>query len=322
MTVKQQNDLLLKISRRAMATDFELLLHRDADSSQVDAAVRALDSVEGIEAELTIYRPESSISRLNSTAAIKPVKVSALVFDVLSRAIELSELLEGAFDITAGRLVEIWGFTSRSGKRPTAAEIEDALRSVGWKLISLDPESRVVGFSHPEVRINLGAIGKGYALDRIAAQLLAAGVEDYLLHGGNSSILAHGHADRDAQRGWLVGLMHPTRANCRLGGIRLLNQALATSGNGKQFFHFRGKRYGHVIDPRTGYPAGECQSLTVLSSDATSADALATGLFVESLVGVEKFASSHPDYPVIVVEAAERQGDVRVRTFNYDELSE
>lgn len=316
--MKQQDDLLLKISRRAMATDFELLMHRDADSSQVDAAVRALDSVEAIEAELTVYRPDSTVSRLNSMAATKPMKVSALVFDVLSRAIQVSELLNGAFDITAGPLVEIWGFTNRSGKRPTAADVEHALRSVGWKLISLDPEARSVGFLHREVRINLGAIGKGYALDRIAAQLQAAGVEDYLLHGGNSSILARGHADREAQLGWLVGLMHPTRANHRLCGIRLLDQSLATSGNGKQFFHFRGKRYGHVLDPRTGYPAGECQSLTVLSRDATSADALATGLFVESLGGIEKFANSHPDFPVIAVAATERQGDVMVRRFNYD----
>lgn len=316
MIVNEDNSFLLKVSRRAMATDFELLMHRDATAQQVDAAVEALDSVEAIEAELTIYRPDSGVSRLNQSASERQVKTSALVFDVLKRSVELSRLLDGAFDITSGPLVEVWGFTNRSGKRPTAEQIEEARKSVGWGCLQLDAAEHTVRFARPGMRINLGAIGKGYALDRIAARLKAAGVEDFLLHGGNSSILARGHNDRVAKDGWLVGLSHPARPTQRLGGIRLYDQALATSGSGKQFFHFRGKRYGHVLDPRTGYPAGAFQSLTVLAADATDADALATGLFVEPLEKVESFAKRHPQFPLVVVEPAERQGDVRVSSFN------
>jgi FAD:protein FMN transferase len=307
--------LYLTISRRAMATDFELLLHRDLDSSKVDAAVQALETVEAIEAELTVYQSSSAIARVNANAGQKATRVSTSVFDVLAKSVAVSDRLAGAFDITSGPLIEAWGFTKRSGRRPTDPQLRDALQFVGWQRLRLDPETRDVYL--PEgMSINLGAIGKGHALDRIAAQLRLAGIDDFLLHGGNSSLLARGHADRNASAGWLVGLSHPTRTNVRLGGIRLRDQALATSGSGKQFFHYQGQRYGHVIDPRTGWPAGDCHSLTVLANDAALADAMATGLFVLGSAAATEFVNQNEDIQVLMVLPAVRQGEIEIRSCN------
>jgi thiamine biosynthesis lipoprotein len=299
-----------------MATDFELLLHRDLPASKVDAAVAALDTVESIESELTIYHPHSTVARINAVAAQRPVVTNALVFAVLQRAVQLSETLQGAFDVTSGPLIEAWGFTTRSGRRPTREQIEAARQAVGYHQITLDPQRQSVEFSHPQTKINLGAIGKGFALDRIAAALRDASIEDFLLHGGNSSVLAWGNADRNDPQGWLVGLMHPSRANVRLGGFTLRNQALATSGSGKQHFHFRGKRYGHVIDPRTGYPAGDLASVTVIASQAADADAMATGLFVQGSDSLQRFADDHPEIAIVTTAEGQRQGEIHLQRYN------
>jgi thiamine biosynthesis lipoprotein len=223
-------------------------------------------------------------------------------------------------------MIDAWGFTDRSGKRPTASNIELALQAVGWEYLDLDPVKKTIRFTKPGMKLNLGAIGKGYALDRIATRLRTESVADFLLHGGNSSLIASGHssperasqerASQEKSDGWLVGLMHPTRANHRIGGLRLRDQGLATSGNGKQFFHFRGQRYGHVIDPRTGYPAGECLSVTVVSPSATAADALATGLFIMPMAEIQRFATEHVEVPILLTLPGERQGEVQVEAFN------
>ncbi|TWU27040.1 Thiamine biosynthesis lipoprotein ApbE precursor [Novipirellula galeiformis] len=304
---------ICQVTRKAMATEFVILLpsldsdhsrttpsHRHRSDTEVDvlgspdlnspdlnspgaaveAAVEAADLLEGIEADLTIYRPTSEISRINLLAGETPVVVSESTFSLLQRAVYWGAQTGGAFDVTAGPLVEAWGFTQRSGKKPTAQEIKKACDCVGYQHLRLAPADRSVAFAVPGMAINLGGIGKGDALDRLAKHLRSRGVRDFLIHGGNSSVIASGDQTPGSGLGWAVGLAHPTKPNRRLAGIWLRDQALATSGSGKQFFHHQGRRYGHVIDPRTGYPAGDLLSLTLLMDHAADADALATGLFV------------------------------------------
>ncbi len=342
-----------------MATDFEILLPQSLEAGQIDAAVLALEMLEPIEAALTVYQKESEVSRLNRQAFHEPVKVGPLVLDILQHAVRLSAATQGAFDVTAGPLIDAWGFTTRSGRRPTAEQIRTARGHVGWQHLEIDPEASTVRFGVPEMRINLGAIGKGYALDRIAARLRSAGIGDFLLHGGNSSLIAAGSAipasdppqrpelssppqasppqstrlgspaaedsaaaepelqeSEPRESGWRVGLRHPTRTQRHAGGITLRDMALATSGSGKQHFHFRGRRYGHVIDPRSGYPAGDYLSLSVLAPAATDADAIATGLFVGSRALIERYAAEHPEHGIIAVAAGEREGSTRTETWN------
>ncbi|MGB0595457.1 MAG: FAD:protein FMN transferase [Rubripirellula sp.] len=301
--------LLTHVSRRAMATEFVVILpaaHADA----VEVAVSALELLDSIEQSLTIYRPDSEISRVNRMAFAEPVPVSDATFQLMQRAIRWSQRTNGGFDVTAGPLVEAWGFTTRSGKKPTEQAIEQARQRVGYEKIELSEPDRSVRFAAEGMSINLGAIGKGDALDQVAARLHRDGLHDFLIHGGNSSIIAAGDQVVGSELGWPVGVAHPTKPKHRLAGIRLRNQAIATSGSGKQFFHHRGRRYGHVIDPRTGYPAGDLLSLTVLMERASDADACATGLFVEGSERTENFTVDEVLLPLVRVRAGLRQDSV------------
>lgn len=303
--------LLTHVTRRAMATEFVVMLpptHCDA----VEVAVAALEKLDAIEQALTIYRPDSEISRVNHLAAQQPVTVSEPTFRLLKKAIRWSELTGGAFDVTAGPLVEAWGFTARSGKKPSDNVIEQARQRVGYRHISLDENDRSVRFEVADMSINLGAIGKGDALDQVASELRQHGVNDFLIHGGNSSIIASGDQTPESEQGWPVGIAHPTKPKRRIAGLWLRDQALATSGSGKQFFHHRGKRYGHVIDPRTGYPAGDLLSLTVILPSAADADACATGLFVEGSKRTEGFTVDQKIVPLVRVHPGKRQDAVEL----------
>ena len=176
-------------------------------------------------------------------------------------------------------------------------------------------------FAKPGMAINLGAIGKGDALDRLVEKLLQSGVQNFLIHGGKSSIVARGnqHVDSghsDYGRGWKVGIAHPTKPQRRLKGIWLRDQSLATSGSGKQFFHYQGRRFGHVIDPRTGYPAGDLLSLTLLHESAAAADACATGLFVAGSDEIRRVQTANLlTMPMLCVRRGKRQDAVELETF-------
>ena len=300
--------VLTEFSRRAMATEFAVILPgmigKDADS-----AISALAEVENLERELSIYAPQSDISRLNRSAGLGPVKLSPPAIEVLVRAHTLSRWTEGAFDVTAGPLVEAWGFTRRRGQKPSAEAVSEAKSRVGYANLRVSAADRSAELLVTGMSVNLGAIGKGYALDRVAAKLKATGIDHFLIHGGRSSVLAAGTdipvsnsdaacsdaANSDAMflGGWKVAIEHPLIPGKRLGGVLLRNESLGTSGSGKQFFHHQGRRFGHVIDPRTGWPAGDMLSLTVITPSATDADALATALFVMGWDAAADFVKKH-----------------------------
>lgn len=289
-----------------MATTFVVILPNE-DAAQVDAAVNALDELNRIESILTIYQPSSEISLVNRLGSKQAVPVSWSTFRLIERALIWSDQTEGAFDITAGPLVEAWGFNKRQGRKPTREEIEMARDRVGYQKIILDNAAQTIRFSEPNMSINLGAIGKGFALDRIAGKLRESGVEHFLLHGGQSSVIAAGDQNVGSGKGWPVGIAHPTKPGHRLAGIWLCDQALGTSGSGKQFFHHKGRRYGHVIDPRSGYPAGDLQSLTTLAETATDADACATGLFVAGSQQIRAWSTNRWFAPTLLVRQSSRQ---------------
>lgn len=314
-----------------MACDFGVLV-RDANQhighrSVADLVLDALESVDAIERRLTIYDAHSEISAINAAAGKGPVRVSAATFAVLQHAVRLSEVTGRAFDITTGPLIEAWGFTSRQGRKPTPAEIAAARALVGMDQMRLSSEHGTVELLQPGMRINLGAIGKGDAIDHVASRLKTLGIDNFLIHAGQSSVLACGNqfepegpdeGDEHApQQGWMVGIAHPTKPNRRIAGIWLRDAALATSGSGKQFFHHHGKRYGHVIDPRTGEPAGDMLSLSIITPDAIDADALATGLFVNGREAAREFAESNNSVPLIMVSPGTRQDSVDVQTVGH-----
>lgn len=312
--------LLLSISRMAMACEFEVLLNQYQYPQGADRAIEALDLVEQLEARLSVYRPHSDLSLLNRFGSKRPIPLSSDTLTVLQLAQDIHAWTGGAFDITAGKLSEVWGFSRRQGAMPTAEQIAVALQQVGSQLVELDVAQRQARLLREGVQLNPGAIGKGYALDRVAQHLAAAEIGDYMLHGGLSSVVARGQRHHPLTGGgWLVSLRHPWRLEQVLGTIRLRDAALGTSGSGKQFFHFGGQRYSHIIDPRSGWPAQGVLSATVICRSGAIADALATALFVMGQAAAQQFCAEHPQIGAILVVASQRSDSPRIEAYNLTE---
>ncbi len=299
-----------------MACDFEFFLNAGQYPSGTDVALAGHDLVAHLEDQLSVYRSTSEISELNRRAGSGPSPVEPRLFALLQLAVELHAATSCAFDITAGALSEVWGFTRRSGALPTAEAIEAARAHVGTRWLNLDTAQQTLAIERPGVQINLGAIGKGYALDRVAELFAAAEVNDYILHGGHSSVLARGtHGALPLGSGWQVGIRHPLRPQKRLGQLLLVDGAVATSGSGTQYFEHAGQRYGHIIDPHTGWPAQGVLSTTVRAPNAATADALSTAFYVLGPAAAERFCAEHPEIACLLVSAGERAGAVVVHAF-------
>lgn len=161
--------------------------------------------------------------------------------------------------------------------------------------MELDSARQTIRFHKHGVKINLGSIGKGYALDVCGERLQTQGVDDYLIHGGQSSVLAHGRPASEQFDAWEIGIRHPRQPGRRLGVVRLCNRALGTSSGQFQGFRYRGRRYGHILDPRTGQPAEGVYSTTVVAPTAALADALSTAFYVMGLDKALEYCQTHPD---------------------------
>jgi thiamine biosynthesis lipoprotein len=308
----------LVVGREAMACRFEVAFNAGEVAEATPLAVEALDLVDAIEDSISIYRDHSELARLNATAAAGWQTVSAQLFDLLVEARDLHERTAGGFDLAAGRLVRCWGFLHRQGRTPAEDDLVAARATSGMHLVELDVEGRRVRFTRPGVELNPGGIGKGWALDRMIDHLRAAGVGSVLVHGGRSSVRAAGtHGPGGPERaGWKVGLVHPLRPDRRIATLTLVDQALGTSGSGTQFFVDRGRRIGHILDPRSGRPAEGVLSATVLAPTAAAADALATALFVLGPEGLARLAPPGGPVAAVVMLPGSVAGSVEVRTAN------
>ena len=278
----------LRVHRTAMACRFELTL--DArDARFVADARRALDHIDHIEAQLTVFRDTSELVDVNRRAATEPVAVDDALFNLLARCQRVSHDTGGAFDITTTPLSRCWGFLRREGRLPTDAEIAAAMANVGLGHVELDAHLSTVRFRQSGIELNLNAIGKGYALDSVAPMLRTAGLNHALLSAGRSSLLALG----GPHRGWEVVIVSP-RLESPIARVWLKNAALGTSGAGEQFALIDGHRYGHVLDPRTGRPADGILSASVICASAAEADALSTAFFVGGPELAERYCAAHP----------------------------
>jgi thiamine biosynthesis lipoprotein len=260
-----------------MACRFEVTLAA-TDTAYIDAARAALDEADRIETLLTVFRPESELSRVNRRAAEGLPgldDVDEELWALLVRASVLHGQTDGAFDITSTPISRCWGFLQREGTVPVDEAIASARALVGMSGLRFEAPRRI-GFVRPGVEINLNAIGKGYALDGMAAVLRRLGVSGALLSGGRSSVLAVG----GPPAGWPIDLESPQTRRPLLARVYLRDGALGTSGAGQQFIVADGTRYGHVIDPRSGWPARGVLSASVITTDAATADALSTAFLV------------------------------------------
>lgn len=297
-SASRADDYWLHVNRTAMACKFEVTLPRSEENGVV-AATEALDEIDRLEAQLSVFRDTSEVSRVNASAGDGPVRISKSLFELFTLCKRLATETGGAFDVTSGPLTRCWGFLRKLGRIPNGEEIARALALVGSHKLQLNEADQTIRFLESGVEINLGSIGKGYALDQ-AASLMVGKVKSALLNAGSSSMRAIGTGDRG--QGWEVGLRHPRSKLKRLGVLRLRNCALSTSGSEEQFFDHEGKRYGHIIDPRTGWPTENVTSVSVVTTNAALSDALATAFFVGGLATAEKYCATHDDVLVIMLE--------------------
>jgi thiamine biosynthesis lipoprotein len=290
----------LHVNRKAMACRFEVTLPMSTECG-VSIATEALDEVEEIEKQLSIFKEESAISVLNRSAASRAVAVDRLLFDLLLVCKQLHDETEGAFDITSGPLTRCWGFVKREGRLPSEAEIEQARQLVGGEKVVLNSALNTVQFKQQGVELNLGSIGKGYALD-VVSKYFKKENESALLSAGASSFLATGPV-----RAWLVGIRNPRAKQKRLASVRLRECAMSTSGSEEQFFESAGRRFGHIIDSRSGWPAEKVSSVTVVADSAARSDALATAFFVGGRELAERYCEKHRDVVAIMLEAGSQR---------------
>jgi thiamine biosynthesis lipoprotein len=248
--------------------------------AQLASVVRAaFEEARRIDAFLSNYKDESELSRVNRKAADGPVAVSKELGDLLGRSIEYSKASNGAFDITVGALMKVWGFYKGSGELPYAWQIAGARRKVGYQHIDLDRERATVHFMREGLELDPGGIGKGYAVDRMAAVLRQTGITSGFISAAGSSLYGIG-APPDEPQGWPVQIRDPNKAGQTAARLHLKDHSLSTSGSYEKFFEAGGKVYSHIMDPRTGMPAQGVVSVSVLAPLTLDSEAWTKAFFV------------------------------------------
>jgi thiamine biosynthesis lipoprotein len=274
-----QELLRLEKSADAMGATYTVALYGE-DRVAMEAAVdAALNEAQRLDRLLSNYRPESEWSVVNRTAAGRPVKVSPELFRLLSECVDYSRESEGAFDITVGPLMKIWGFYKSSGHLAPKSEVRAALTKIGYRHIHLDAAAQTVWFDRAGVEMDPGGIGKGYAVDRMVEVLKAKGCERALVAGSNSSIYGLGAPPEEPQ-GWEVNIRDPKNPRRGVAKVYLKDMSLSTSGSYEKFFEADGRTYSHIMDPRTGYPAQGTVSVSVVAPRTIDSEVWAKPYFV------------------------------------------
>lgn len=274
----------VRLARVAMASRFELVLQGDDETWLRAAGEEALDEIERLDRQLSIYSASSEVSRINDRAADGPVRVEPRLFELLKTSKQLSESTGGAFDITVAPLMRAWGFFRGTGRLPDEASLEKARAVTGMNLVHLDESDRTIRFERKGVLLDFGAIGKGYALDEAMLILKETGVERAFLHGGTSTAYGLGTPEDGTQ--WQVAIPYPGKEKSSdeesvLAVAPLENASLSVSAVWGKAFEAGDKTYGHVLDARRGVPVEGAMLTAVIAESAAESDAFSTALLVQ-----------------------------------------
>jgi thiamine biosynthesis lipoprotein len=298
-----------------MATRFEIVLHGENAPALRAAGEEALRLVEQLEARLSLFRPGSEISHLNRRAACEPVRVTPDVFALLQQAQRLHAESGGTFDITVAPLVRCWGFMGEGGRMPRPEAVAEAQQKVGMSLVRLNPGDMTVQFAREGVMLDLGAIGKGYAVECAAEVLREAGVTSALLHGGTSTVQAIGQPP--GEKAWKVAIETPSPSAgtppTLLATVPLKDEAMSVSAVWGHCFEAGGRTFGHILDPRTGEPAIGTVLAAVVLPSATETDALSTALLTLGGAGHERIAGLRTGMRTLVVSESDGKLSVEAR---------
>ena len=259
-----------------MGSDFEITVVAKTQK-QADRQIGiAIDEISRVEALISSWKPTSQTSSINKNAGIAPVKISGELFSLIQRAIQISKLTDGAFDISYASMDRLWKYDGSMTQMPSKEAIKKSVAKVGYKSIVLDPKNSTVFLKNIGMKIGFGAIGKGYAADKAKKLLISNGVSGGII---NASGDINSWGSKPNGSPWQVAITNPLNKN-KAFAMLPIKDAVVTSGNYEKYVTFNSRRYSHIIDPRSGYPAQGIISVTVFAPKAELADALATSVFV------------------------------------------
>lgn len=271
---------LIRRTQFIMGTLVEITLSEDDTDKTQQAIDRAFDEMSRLESLMSTHLPDSEISKLNQQAGKGYTRLSPEVLNVLQSAIVWGQQTGGAFDISIGPLVKLWRFEDEKPTVPSPALIQQAVQAVDYKNIHIDDV--MVRLNKPGMELHLGAIAKGYAVDRAMAVLKNNGIQNAMINaGGDLTVIG----TRALNKPWKIGLQHPRKPEQLIASFNLAEGSVATSGDYQRYFLHDKKRYHHILNPDNGKPARGLISATVITAKTMDADALATGVFV---MGAEK----------------------------------
>lgn len=268
-----------KEEQAIMGTSVSVELWDTNESHAQQCIQQVMNFMRHVDDEMSPFKPESELSLLNREAAKHPVKVSSELFDVIKTSVHFSELSNGVFDVTFSSVG--YRYDYRNGVHPSDAQITKDLDKIDYHLLKLDEKNLTIHYGKPGVRVDLGGIAKGWAVDRSIEKLQACGIQQAIVSaGGDSRIIG----DRQG-RPWMIGIKDPRNPTASAVVIPLSDTAISTSGDYERYFIEKGKRYHHILNPRTGKPADACRSVSILAPTATMTDGLTKPVFI---LGPEK----------------------------------
>lgn len=296
-------DILLKKRANLMGSVFEISLV-GTDSASLEYQIQlVIDEIERIENLISEWRPNTQISEVNRNAGIRPVKVDREVFELTRRAISYSILSDGAFDISVAALDKIWRFDGNMDALPSDAAVQNSVTKVGFEKIELDSIASTIFLKQSGMKIGFGSIGKAYAADRGRHILQEMGVKGGLINASGDIAL---WGKPPGKKSWSIGISDPEKPYKITRKLRMKEGAVATSGNYQKYVMFNGVRYSHIMDPRTGYPATELASVTVIGPMAEFANALSTSVMVLGVKKGLKLMERYPQYRFVMITAKGR----------------
>ncbi|WP_431134330.1 FAD:protein FMN transferase [Psychroserpens mesophilus] len=273
--IEAQN--IYKRTLKLMGSRFDITVIAK-DSTEANTHIdTAIDEISRIERLISSWDINSQTSEINRKAGIQPVKVDRELFDLIKRSLAISKLTDGAFDISYASMDRIWKFDGSMTKMPSEADIADSVRKVGFQNIVLDDVNSTVFLKLKDMKIGFGAIGKGYAADKAKSMLIDQGVASGIINASGDMTTWGKQTNGDE---WKVAITNPLNKNKAFALLPITDGAVVTSGDYEKYVNFNGKRYTHIIDPRTGYPSTGIISVTVFAPKAELADALSTSVFV------------------------------------------
>ncbi|MCE7042478.1 FAD:protein FMN transferase [Dyadobacter sp. CY312] len=297
-SLNAQAQVLRKRTTMLMGSKFDITVVANDSAEAVQSIDLVVAEISRIENLISEWIPGTQVSEINRNAGIQPVKVNKEVFELTQRAIKLSEMTGGAFDISFAAMDKIWKFDGSMTEMPTPEAVKKSVEKVGYQNIVLDSTNSTVFLRLEGMKIGFGSIGKGYAADKGRSLMLERGIKAGIVNASGDMTTWGTQPDGSD---WNIGITNPGKPNQLLGTIQLQHGALTTSGSYENYVTFNGKRYSHIINPATGYPATGLSSVTVFGPSAEMANGFSTSLMVLGKEAGLELIRKHPDYNCILV---------------------